>query len=322
MWASSIAKILYEARVITEEDLDAQLGPPNSTDKIEFSTGQKVQVKPEGTRSRWRKPHIRVPGYIYGAVGEIERVCGVFKDPEALAFNLKTEAVQPLYRVRFPLAQLWPEYQSSSKDTIDVEIYQHWLQTPSEAQTGAAAAAARSEHSHDHSHDHDHGDHSHSHGGGHSHDHGTSEGIIDHGDHQHLPRMEIEQNAVDKEGEPSVPQRFAEALIAACVAKGIVTKDQVRAVVEKADMAGARGEGPKIVAKAWTDPEFKARLIKDASSAVSELGVSASNTTAPTVLTCVENTDKIHNVIVCTLCSCYPRSVLGIPPGLCAFGAQ
>jgi hypothetical protein len=46
LWASSIAKILYEARVITEDDLDAQLGPPNSTDKIEFATGQKVQVSP------------------------------------------------------------------------------------------------------------------------------------------------------------------------------------------------------------------------------------------------------------------------------------
>ncbi len=50
----------------------------------------------------------------------------MFKDPEQLAFNVESEAVQPLFRVRFPMAELWPEYKRDSKDTIDVEIYQHW----------------------------------------------------------------------------------------------------------------------------------------------------------------------------------------------------
>lgn len=76
LWASSIAKILLEAGALSNAELDAELGPPESTDEIRFSVGQKVQVKPEGTKSRWRKPHLRVPGYIYGSVGEIERVCG------------------------------------------------------------------------------------------------------------------------------------------------------------------------------------------------------------------------------------------------------
>lgn len=335
LWASSIAKILFESRVLLQSDFDAQLGPAESTKEIKFSVGQKVQVKPEGTKSRWRKPHCRVPGYIYGCQGVIERVCGVFKDPEQLAFDVNAQAEQPLYRVRFPLAEIWPEYKSGSTDTIDVEIYQHWFVfaiCPSDAniveeltkanvcitnrlqEPGAnptpAPPAARAEAAH--SHDHSHGDHSHDHDHDHAHDSSHSHSA-DHG-HTHEARVDVEQTAVDREGEATVPQRFAEALIAACIEKGVTTKDQLRQIVEKIDMAGAQGEGPRIVAKAWTDPEFKARLLKDASSAVAELGLSASNTTAHTVLTCVEDTPKVHNVIVCTLCSCYPRSILGIPP--------
>ncbi|KAI9006877.1 nitrile hydratase [Hyaloraphidium curvatum] len=322
LWASSIAKILLERGALSQRDLDAQLGPADSTERILYSPGETVRVKPEGTRSRWRKPHLRVPGYIYGACGVVERVCGVFKDPERLAFDAGAEEVQPLYRVRFALGELWPEYKKGSKDTVDVEIYQSWLEKPGE---GEAEASTRAGHevSHDHGahdhggHSHDHGGHGHDHGahdhGGHSHD-GDEEGVIDHGDHQHLPRVQIERVAVEREGEPSVPQRFAEALIAACLETGVVDREALRTAVERVDMAGAKGEGGRIVAKAWTDPEFKARLIKDASSAVAELGLSASNTTAPTVLTAVEDTDSVKNVIVCTLCSCYPRSILGIPP--------
>jgi nitrile hydratase len=65
------------------------------------------------------------------------------------------------------------------------------------------------------------------------------------------------------------------------------------------------------VARAWVDPAFKTRLLADASAAVAELGIDTGTTS---VLVAVENTDTVHNVIVCTLCSCYPRAVLGLPP--------
>ena len=69
--------------------------------------------------------------------------------------------------------------------------------------------------------------------------------------------------------------------------------------------------GAQIVARAWTDPAFKARLLKDAKAACAELGI---DTSAITHLTVFENTERVHHVVVCTLCSCYPRPILGEPP--------
>ena len=68
--------------------------------------------------------------------------------------------------------------------------------------------------------------------------------------------------------------------------------------------------GARIVARAWADPDFKLRLIADATAAVGELGLTARSTH----LIAVENTPQLHNIVVCTLCSCYPWDVLGLPP--------
>ena len=69
--------------------------------------------------------------------------------------------------------------------------------------------------------------------------------------------------------------------------------------------------GAKIVARAWVDPQFKARLLQDGSKVIDELGF---NNISNTKLIVVENTSNIHNMIVCTLCSCYPWNILGLPP--------
>ena len=68
--------------------------------------------------------------------------------------------------------------------------------------------------------------------------------------------------------------------------------------------------GAKVVARAWTDPEFKKRLLADGTAAVAEMGIPMGDAE----LIVVENSKDVHNVIVCTLCSCYPRTVLGLPP--------
>jgi nitrile hydratase len=94
------------------------------------------------------------------------------------------------------------------------------------------------------------------------------------------------------------------------IEKGILTADEVREAVERMDARGPH-LGAKVVAKAWVDPAFKARLLKDGSAAVEEAGVQMDQ---PTRLIVVENTPEVHNLVVCTLCSCYPRMVLGIPP--------
>jgi nitrile hydratase len=93
------------------------------------------------------------------------------------------------------------------------------------------------------------------------------------------------------------------------VEKGIVTEDEVKAAVE--DMRKRTPErGARVVAKAWNDAGFRKRLLQDGTKACEELGLDV-----PALkLVVVENTPQVHNAIVCTLCSCYPRVLLGIPP--------
>jgi len=93
------------------------------------------------------------------------------------------------------------------------------------------------------------------------------------------------------------------------VEKGIVTDEQVNA--EVAAMRARQPErGARVVAKAWADPEYKKRLLANGTAACEELGLEI-----PALhLVVVENTPQVHNAIVCTLCSCYPRVLLGIPP--------
>jgi nitrile hydratase len=88
-----------------------------------FKTGDRVAVRvadPPG--------HLRTPWYIRGHVGVIERLCGAFPNPEELAWNRPGLPRQPLYRVRFHQGEVWPNYRGAPQDTIEIEIYQHWLE--------------------------------------------------------------------------------------------------------------------------------------------------------------------------------------------------
>jgi nitrile hydratase subunit alpha len=102
---------------------------------------------------------------------------------------------------------------------------------------------------------------------------------------------------------------MAEAIRELLIEKKIVTADDIRENLEFLDSRGVH-LGAKIVAKAWTDPAYKQRLMDDGSAAVGELGIPMGDVE----LVVVENTDDAHNMIVCTLCSCYPRTILGLPP--------
>ena len=93
------------------------------------------------------------------------------------------------------------------------------------------------------------------------------------------------------------------------VEKGLITEAQVGRQVE--DMRARTPErGARVVAKAWVDADFRKKLIENGTRACEELGLDV----APMRLVALENTPQVHNVIVCTLCSCYPRPLLGIPP--------
>ena len=104
-------------------------------------------------------------------------------------------------------------------------------------------------------------------------------------------------------------QIIIDALQQVLIGKGLLTAHEVTAAIAKLESPGLH-LGAKIVAKAWTDPTFKSRLLSDGRAAVQELDIPV--TEARIIV--VENTAQLHNLITCTLCSCYPRSILGQPP--------
>ncbi len=88
-----------------------------------FRSGDAVTV-----RAMYPPGHIRTPYYIRGKCGVIERVCGEFANPEELAFGRDGLPRRPLYRVRFRQRDIWPHYGGAGEDTVDVEIFEHWLE--------------------------------------------------------------------------------------------------------------------------------------------------------------------------------------------------
>jgi len=101
-----------------------------------------------------------------------------------------------------------------------------------------------------------------------------------------------------------------QAYLSSLVARGFIKEDKLREMVE-APVPPKFENGAKIVALAWTDPVFKSKLLKDAKDAIRELGIAVYR--SPKVIA-LENTEEVHNVIVCTLCSCYPYAIMGNPP--------
>lgn len=132
--------------------------------------------------------------------------------------------------------------------------------------------------SHDHEHDHDH-----------SHDHGH-----DHG-----------------QDVPSDTALRVKALESLLIEKGLVDPVALDAIVDTYENKIGPRNGARIVARAWTDPDYKARLMGDATAAIAEMGYTGAQGEHMVV---VENTPEVHNLVVCTLCSCYPWPVLGLPP--------
>lgn len=108
---------------------------------------------------------------------------------------------------------------------------------------------------------------------------------------------------------PSGYDVLSEALFDLLVAKGHLSPGLVSAMIERMENAGP-ANGARVVARAWIDPAYRERLLVDGKQALGELGIDA----LEAQIIVPENTGRLHNVIVCTLCSCYPRSVLGTPP--------
>ena len=127
-----------------------------------------------------------------------------------------------------------------------------------------------------------------------------------HGDHdvsQHDPEA-AERNRV-----PFYGKRIY-AIRELLIARGVLSREDIQRQIEYMD-ARSPANGARLVARAWVDPAFKQRLLSDPKAACAEMGIDASGLTEFVVL---ENTETVHNLVVCTLCSCYPRPILGRPP--------
>jgi nitrile hydratase len=120
----------------------------------------------------------------------------------------------------------------------------------------------------------------------------------DHGDTHHHP-------------EPSDPAIRVEAIESLLIEAGIIDEERIESVIYKYETEIGPLNGAQVVAKAWTDPEYRERLLDNGTAAIAELGFGGAQGERMVV---VENTADVHNLVVCTLCSCYPWPVLGLPP--------
>ena len=121
---------------------------------------------------------------------------------------------------------------------------------------------------------------------------------------------ESEHEGIQPDSSLSYRAKRAVAIHELLVEKGVIDAGEVEDQVHRVQ-SRSPSDGAKVVAKTWVDPEFKSRLLADARSTVSEMGYSLTHDAELAVL---ENTDEVHHLVVCTLCSCYPTALLGPPP--------
>ena len=135
--------------------------------------------------------------------------------------------------------------------------------------------------------------------GGHEHEHAPGHGHGHAGDRQ----PDLEDTPFERH------QLMQMAVTSLLIEKGVFSADEMRAQIEHMDTLGP-ARGAELAARAWVDDGFRERLVADSKSAAAELGMDV----GPIPILVMENTQETHNLVVCTLCSCYPRFLLGIPP--------
>lgn len=131
-------------------------------------------------------------------------------------------------------------------------------------------------------------------------------------DHEHLHQYDPEHEhplQADQDDSLTYFKVMEAAVRNLLIEKSLITAEQIREKIEQMD-ARVPANGAKIIAKSWVDLEFKRKLLASPRKAIREFG----HDIGPLHLIVLENTEKVHNVVVCTLCSCYPRWILGLPP--------
>ena len=137
--------------------------------------------------------------------------------------------------------------------------------------------------------------------------------MSDHHDHHHHEPGERHRHPPQADHDDSLTyyRKLEIAVRELLIAQGVTTADEIRQLVQDIESRSPEG-GARVVARAWTNPEFKDLLLRDATTACAGMGFEMA--LYDVTLTVVENTPDVHNMVVCTLCSCYPRMLLGLPP--------
>ena len=137
--------------------------------------------------------------------------------------------------------------------------------------------------------------------------------MSDHHDHHHHEPGERHRHPPQADHDDSLTyyRKLEIAVRELLISQGVTTADEIRQLVQDIESRSPEG-GARVVARAWTNPEFKALLLRDATTAC--VGMGFEMALYDVTLTVVENTPDVHNMVVCTLCSCYPRMLLGLPP--------
>ena len=230
-----------------------------------------------GQRVRVRRAfppgHVRTPAYVRGKAGVIEDLAGHFANPEELAYGRDGLPRQALYRVRFRQSRAVARLRRVRPPTA-------------RSRTCSSTGSNRWR-----TPDHD----------------GRGARIIiimiTRIPHPHPRQPDLEDQPFDHY------QLLAEAVGELLIEKGVFAAADLRRTIEAID-ARSPADGARLVARAWQDSAFKARLLEDANAAARELGIEA----GAIPVRALENTSALHNLVTCTLCSCYPRGLLGLPP--------
>ncbi len=226
--------------------------------------------------------HCRTPWYLRGKTGVIGEILGTFRDPARLAYHKPGYPAQVLYKVRLRANRVVARLCGSANRQPRSRHLRALARTPDRDE-------CRMSHDHEHDHEHDH-DHDHDH----AHDHGHAPPQPDH-----------------DAGPMSGYELLEEALRSLLIEKKLLSEAEIAAQIDTMD-SRSPALGAKVVARAWTDPAFKQRLMTDCRTALkADMAIDIGQVADFKV---VENTAQTHNVVVCTLCSCYPKMLLGIPP--------
>lgn len=236
----------------------------------QFTIGDKVQI-----RHACPPGHVRTPYFIRGKIGEIIRILGEFANPEELAYGRDGKPFQPIYSIKFLQDDLWSNYSGQLKDTAIVEVRENWLEKQN--------AYRKISRTNDHGLKHIHSDYDFM--------------------HKHQRLFDTDDITLTRH---MVMTKAVEQLL---IEKDLFSADELREMIEKIDTQSPI-EGARMVARAWIDPDFKARMLKDVNATAKEMDIDA----GPIQILAVENTAVLHNAIVCTLCSCYPKFLIGLPP--------